>query len=111
MSSNFRRLKEAPRSLGIIDPNPTVVFGARAQRIAEKHRLRSSVERIEYDHQREVGFLYQSDLNNCDMGGCIDLFEGISPEVRKIFTWSGDVRDTGYQKLKGVWASDRSPRT
>lgn len=111
MHTKVRCPNDRPRSPGIVAPHPTIVSGVQAQRIGNKHRLRSSIERIEYEHHREVGFLHQSPLNNCDMGGCINLFQDISPRVRKIITWSGDVRDTGYQRINGKWTSDRKSRT
>jgi hypothetical protein len=37
------------------------------------------------------------------MEGCVDLFERIDPEVKRIETFVGDVPDTIYTKTAGRW--------
>ena len=43
------------------------------------------------------------DGNNCDMAGCVALFEQIDLEVKEIETFSGNRPDTLYRKEGKVW--------
>ncbi len=62
-------------------------------------------EKLEYDFVAHVGTLRLIAGGCCDMDGCIQLFETLDPEVRRINTYSGAEADTIYRKHQTEWKS------
>jgi hypothetical protein len=59
------------------------------------------VKTLTYDWTARTGLLYFPPANCCDMGGAIDLFTAIDPEVLLILTFAGDEHDTVYARSSG----------
>lgn len=58
---------------------------------------------LTYDFHNHTGQLHLLDGENCDMTGCVALFEGIDSEVTTISTISGTKQDMMYRKVGSVW--------
>jgi hypothetical protein len=69
-------------------------------------RLMCNVVSLGYYAKGRIGTLYLAEGDCCDMRGCIELFEGIDPEVMLIQTYSGGVRDTRYRRTGGGWVDE-----
>lgn len=61
------------------------------------------VRELRYDFGQRMGHLMLEDGSCTDMGGCIELFKKIDPEVQAIATYAGGKRDTGYWLKDGKW--------
>ncbi len=66
-------------------------------------RLICNVVSLGYDFHTHTGKLYLREGDNCDMRGCVALFEGIDPNVTAINTYSGDQADMMYHKEGKEW--------
>jgi len=65
-------------------------------------RFQCHVQRLEYNFTTRTGLLVMDDGDCTDMSGCINVFEGMDPEVRLIRTIEACGRpDTTYRKLAG----------
>jgi len=56
------------------------------------------VRNLAYDFESRTGRLDMPPVCCCDMSGCINLFRAIDPDVRRIETYSGGLRDTFYER-------------
>jgi hypothetical protein len=66
--------------------------------------LQAFVIRLECDFAHHQGFVFMKDGSCTDMSGCVNLFRAIDPDVRVVFTMSGEQRSTTYEKLPdGTW--------
>jgi hypothetical protein len=65
--------------------------------------LVSDVYGLKYDFEELMGKLYLPSGCACDMGGCINLFKRIDPNVLWIRTYSGIQPDTVYRCEYGEW--------
>jgi hypothetical protein len=69
------------------------------------------VKTIEYQPALQLGVLRMPAGNCCDMSGCIELFRRLDLGVRRIETFSGDVRDTRYERDdNGTWRAMRDDK-
>jgi hypothetical protein len=67
-------------------------------------RFQCCVQRLEYDFTTRTGVLVMDEHDCTDMSGCIQVFEGIDPEVRLIRTMEASGHpDTIYRKLAEGW--------
>ena len=64
-------------------------------------QLKCKVRTLTYSFDRRCGSLYLPALHCCDMGGAIDLFSAIDPEVTEIHVYAGQQADVVYQKHAG----------
>jgi hypothetical protein len=65
--------------------------------------LVSPVDGLTYDFNNHTGRLDMPRGCNCDMGGCVDLFQRIDPHVKLIETYSGSKPDTVYRREGREW--------
>jgi hypothetical protein len=61
------------------------------------------VESLTYNFVRHIGQLYLPEGCCCDMDGCIELFQKIDKNVRRIDTFSGMESDTIYIRNGTNW--------
>lgn len=69
----------------------------------QRSDLQCKVRRVSYDFNARTGTLEMAPNNCCHMPGCIALFEGIDPKVKRIYTYAGTVPDTGYERSPDRW--------
>lgn len=62
-------------------------------------KLKTLVDRVEYDFKTRIGILFMPPMCCTDMGGAIALFTRIDREVLAIRTVSGTTEDTSYVRL------------
>jgi hypothetical protein len=60
---------------------------------------------LDYDFCTHTGKLHLADGDNCNMTGCIELFQSIDPQVRNILIYSREEEDTSYRKTNTSWES------
>lgn len=60
--------------------------------------LQCRVKELRYDVKSGIGKLVMADGDACSMSACIELFEGIDPQVQTIRTYSGPSPDTSYHR-------------
>jgi len=65
--------------------------------------LMTTVRRMSYDFERRVGALYLPEGVCTDMGGAIQFFKRIDPEVEQIQTYAGPERDTISTRTGKQW--------
>jgi hypothetical protein len=66
--------------------------------------LLCDVKNLTYDFEKKAGALEMAQGHNCDMKGCIELFEPIDKNVKQILTFSGrGIPDTGYTRAGKEW--------
>lgn len=66
------------------------------------HKLvMAHVERMTYDRETRSGVLYIAPHEAPDMGGTIELFEGVDPDVRLVDVYSGTEPDTRFLRRHG----------
>lgn len=65
--------------------------------------VQCDVRRLVYDFELLVGALYLPRGDCTDMSGCIRMFEAIDSRVCQIQTYSGEARDTIYDRTSGEW--------
>jgi len=68
-------------------------------------RLQCRVQEMYYNYAEKAGGAYFPKDNCCDMNGIIEIFTNIDKDVQLIATYSGDVEDTLYAKMRGKWTA------
>ena len=71
-------------------------------------QLMCSVTSLVYDFSGYCGYIFFPEYDCCDMGGCINMFEAIDPDISQIITFSGHKPDTIYCKKDGEWKAYNS---
>lgn len=71
--------------------------------MAQRSDLQCDVEKIAYDFERRVGTLHMAPDNCCDMAGCLEFFQKIDKDVKRIETYSGSKPDTLYMLSGNAW--------
>lgn len=73
-----------------------------------------AVRALAYNFVEKTGHVIMDEIGCVDMGGCIDVFTAIDPEVRGIQTWNevdGErFEDTAYIKRNDAWHPIRHSR-
>jgi hypothetical protein len=95
-----------PSGYAMADKEDIPSFGPRDQKrgASWSELLVCFAEAVEYHPALRLGVLRLPKGSCCDMSGCIELFRRLDPDVRRIETFSGDVRDTRYERDgNGKW--------
>lgn len=61
------------------------------------------VSALSYDFETQTGKLDMAPSQCCDMVGCVELFEKIDADVKRIDTFAGGIPDTTYKRLPSGW--------
>lgn len=70
--------------------------------------LECMIHSVHYDAGQRLGFLHIEELNSCDMGGAIEKFEAIDPNVSGIFVVQNGLVDILYVRGRRKWHADHS---
>jgi hypothetical protein len=67
--------------------------------------LMCNVNKIVFDVENKCGYLYTPEFNYPDMTRTVKAFTSVDPEIKVIFTISGEKPDTTYTKTIEGWVA------